>query len=108
MPLASVERSVLQYARNQPDLIWGIYGEEGSGRAPEVMQTHGFAKLRHSPRMGDVINAASGEGASLVGGPKSIMVAVTNEPRADRTKIVHEVGDNRSRHPEALYLMSSG
>src|SRR6185369_12343450 len=33
------------------------------------------------------------------------MVAVTNEPSADRTKIVHEVGDNRFRHPEALFSL---
>ena len=58
MPLASVERGVLQHARNKADLIWCIYGEEGSGRAPEVMQTHGFAEFGSDVGADNIVYAA--------------------------------------------------
>jgi hypothetical protein len=48
-------------------------------RTPEIVQTHGFAKFPKGTRISDVIDAASGEGTPFVGGPKTLMMAATND-----------------------------
>ena len=107
MSLASIERDMLQHARNESDLTGSIDGEKGMRRTPEIVQTHGFAKFPKGTRISDVIDAASGEGTPFVGGPKTLMMAATN----DASKIMREIRDNRFWHPEAFFrldFVSSG
>ena len=92
----------------RPILFGRIHGEERRGCAAEVMQTHGFAELGDDARADDVVDAACGEGASLVGGPEPVMLVATEQARADLLQIAQEIGEELLGHPEALGTLRLG
>ena len=77
-------------------------------RATEVMKTHGFSELLGDSRADNVVDAACAQRAPLVGCPKPVMLAATEQAGADLLQIAQEIGKELLRHPEALRALGLG
>jgi hypothetical protein len=108
MPLAHIERRVLQDTRNETDLVRGMRRQESVRSTAEVMQAHGFAELRSDPGTNNVVNPSCRKGAAFAGCPEPVMVTAPHEVRSNRIQIVREVREDCFRHAEALLPFGFG
>jgi hypothetical protein len=66
VPLAHLERGVLQHARNEPYLVGGIRRQEGGGGAADIMQARKLAELYPKACADGVIDAARGQRSASI------------------------------------------
>jgi len=64
--LAHVQRGLLQHPWNEANLVGEISREERGGGAADVVKPHGFSELLLSARADDIVDATSGQRASLI------------------------------------------
>src|SRR5262249_27964580 len=102
MLLADFRRRMLEYPRDQANLLRCVHRQKGRCRPTEVVKTHGLSEFGGDLPTSNGIQAVRAQRRSPIGCPETVMRAATDQDGSYLFQIAHEIGKELLRYPEAL------